>query len=107
MKRKLDAAFLLKAAFCVALVLWLTGIIQLPILNTPLFHVFGRAFTLQHLLLLLFFGYILRFLPSMIQTVVVIFLVIWLLSLFIFPALGGIWPILFIILIIWLLFSFV
>lgn len=87
--------------------LWLAGFIQIPIFNTPLFHVFGRAFTVHHLLILLILGYMIRFLPGMLQTVVTIFLVIWLCSIFIFPAIGGLIYILLIILVLWLLFSFI
>lgn len=87
--------------------LWLIGFVQFPFLTTQLFHVFGRAFTLHHLLLLLVLGYAVRFLPGMLQTAVVILIVIWLASIFIFPAIGGFVYILFIIFILWLLFSFI
>lgn len=88
------------------LVLWLAGFIQIPLLNTPLFFVFGHPFTLHHLLLLLVLGYIVRFLPGMLQTVVIFLIVLWLLSTFIFPAFGGLGYLLLIILILYILFSF-
>jgi hypothetical protein len=89
-----------------AAVLWLAGFIQLPILNTPIFFVFNQAFTLHHLLLLLLLGYIVRFLPGMLQSVVIFLIVLWLLSIFIFPAFGGIGYILLFILILFVFFSF-
>jgi len=96
-----------KWVLAIFVLLWLGGFIQLPLLNAPLFAIFGRAFTLHHLLILLFFGYIIRYLPGMLQTVVVTLLVLWLLSTFVFFSFGGLGNIFIVILIIAVLFSFI
>ena len=88
-------------------VLWLVGFIQLPILNTPIFFIFNQAFTVHHLLLLLLLGYVVRFLPGMLQSVIIFLIVLWLLSIFIFPAFGGIGYIVLFILILFVFFSFI
>ena len=106
-RKNYDIGFIIKAAVGFLVILWLLGVINLPILNTPLFHVFGRAFTVSHLVTLLFFGYILKFLPGLVQTIVAILLCIWLLSIFVFPAVGGLFSIVLVILVLYLLFSFI
>jgi hypothetical protein len=105
MKQQIHAPFAFKLILGFFILLWLAGFIQIPLFNTPLFSVFGRPFTVHHLLILLLLGYAIRFLPSMLQTVVTIFIAIWLLSTFIFPAFGGIVYILLLILVLWILFS--
>ncbi|MBA3723749.1 MAG: hypothetical protein H0W89_02520 [Candidatus Levybacteria bacterium] len=107
MKRNIQVPDMVKWILGFFVILWLAGFIQIPLLNTQIFNLFGRAFTLHHLLILLLLGYIIRFLPSMLQTVVVILIALWLLSTFVFPALGGIAYIFLIILILYLLFSFI
>ncbi len=107
MKQQIHAPEMFKWVLGFFILLWLAGFIQIPLFNTPLFHVFGRAFTVHHLLILLLLGYAIRFLPGILQTIVAIFIGIWLLSTFIFPAFGGIVYILLIILVLYLLFSFI
>lgn len=86
-------------------ILWLVGFIQLPFLNTAIFHVFGRPFTIHHLLVLLLVGYAIRFLPGILQTFVAILLILWLISQFFFISLGGLTNLFFLILIIAILFA--
>lgn len=86
-------------------IFWLAGFIQIPLFNTPIFHVFGRPFTIHHFLILFIVGYAIRFLPGMLQTAVTILLILWLISTFIFVSLGGFANLLFFILIIAILFS--
>jgi hypothetical protein len=107
MKQQLHAPDMVKWLLGFFVLLWLAGFIQIPFFNTPIFNVFGRAFTVHHLLILLLLGYVIRFLPSILQTIVAILIGIWLLSTFVFPAFGGIVYILLIILVLYLLFSFV
>lgn len=97
----------LKYILIAAAFLWLIGFVQIPVLSTPLFVLFGQAFTLHHLLLLLILGYIIRFLHPGLQQIVVILIGLWLLSTFVFPAFGGLGYILLIILLIYIFFSFI
>jgi hypothetical protein len=85
--------------------LWLAGFIHLPILNTPLFDIFGRPFTIHHLLILLLVGYAIRFLPGILQTAVAILLILWLISNFFFLSIGGLANIFFLIIVIAILFA--
>lgn len=105
MKQQINAPFAFKVILGFFILLWLAGFIQIPLFNTSLFSVFGRPFTVHHLLILLLLGWAIRFLPSMLQTVVTVFIVLWLLSTFVFPAIGGIVYILLLLIVLWILFS--
>jgi hypothetical protein len=87
------------------IVLWLAGLIHIPVFNTAIFHVFGRPFTIHHLLIILIVGYVIRFLPGMLQTAVAILLILWLVSTFFIVSLGGFANLFILILIIAILFS--
>jgi hypothetical protein len=95
----------IKWVIVVLIILWLAGFIQIPIFNTAIFSVFGRPFTIHHLLILLIVGYIIRFLPGILQTAVAILLILWLVSTFLIVSLGGLANLFFLIIIIAILFS--
>jgi hypothetical protein len=95
----------IKWVFIGIVILWLAGFIQLPFLNIALFSVFGRPFTLHHLLILLLVGYAIKFLPGILQTAVAILLILWLISNFFFLSFGGLANILFLIIVIAILFA--
>lgn len=87
------------------ILLWFAGFIRLPFLEITLFSFGGRAFTLHHLLILILIGYAIRLLPGMVQTIVGILLVLWILTTFILPGLGGLANIVILILIVAILFA--
>lgn len=96
----------IKWLLVILIVLWLAGFIQIPVFNSAIFHVFGRPFTIHHLLILLIVGYVIKFLPHMLQIAVSILLILWLISTFFIISLGGIANLFILILIIAILFSF-
>lgn len=107
MRQRIHVPDMFKWVLGFFILLWLAGFIQIPLFNTQLFNVFGRPFTVHHLLILLLLGYVVRFLPGMMQTFVIILIGLWLLSTFIFPAFGGIAYIILIILVLYILFSII
>ncbi|MEK7570857.1 MAG: hypothetical protein AAB553_01160 [Patescibacteria group bacterium] len=86
--------------------LWVFGFVQIPLLNMTLFSLFGHPVTLRSLLLIGFIGYLINFLPGILQKIAMILFVLWILSQFVFPMFGSLGQLFLIIIIIAVVFSF-
>lgn len=60
--------------------LWLTGYIQLPLISATLFNIFGRAITLNDLLVFLVILWLIDLLPRPFQDIAIVLFLLWILS---------------------------
>lgn len=62
------------------LALWLLGFIQVPLLNTTLFSIANNPFSLQSILILALIIWAISLLPGIFRTILIILLILWLLT---------------------------
>ena len=85
---QINRTILIKWGIGLAVILWFFGSSKLPVLHSPIVTIFNKTLTIEHLLLLLAAGYVIRYLPRKIQTVVAVLFVLWLFSVFFYTGIG-------------------
>lgn len=66
----------------ILLVLWLLGYLQIPLLHSVIFRLFGRSITLNDILVVFVVIWLINLLPSPFRGIAIIILILWLLKAF-------------------------